>query len=292
MQPRHYKLIPLVLTLSYANCISAAELPDLSTTPKDLFTPAMIEAAPAAGKRVKQITPGWEQGSIYHTLYLPANWQPGRKYPVLFEYAGNGGYSNKFGDISLGVPEGSNLGYGISGGTNFIWVCLPFIAVTNGTKTIATKWWGNADETIRYCTNTVRFICDEFGGNTNALVLCGFSRGAIACNYIGLHNDHIAPLWRAFIAHSHYDGVLTGWPYAKADQASALARLDRLNGRPQFISHEGSIDSTRAWLVKTDVKRHFTYAPIPFRNHSDEWVLRDLPERRQLRQWLQEVLER
>jgi hypothetical protein len=272
--------------------LSAAELPDLSTVPKDLRVPPMVDGAPAPGVRVKQTTPGWERTGVYHALYLPVDWRPDRKFPVLFEYAGNGGYSNRFGDVSLGVPEGSNLGYGISGGSNFIWVCLPFVAVTNGQKQIAAKWWGNVDETIRYCTNTVRFVCEKLGGDTDALVLCGFSRGAIACNFIGLHDDRIASLWRAFIAHSHYDGVRTNWGYAGADGAAALERLKRLRGRPQFITHETSTAEVEGYLRSTGIEAPFTILPIPFRNHSDEWTLRDLPERRKLRAWLDAVSKR
>jgi len=44
---------------------------------------------------------------------------------VIVEYAGNGNYANKYGDVSSGEVEGSKLGYGISGGTGFIWICMP-----------------------------------------------------------------------------------------------------------------------------------------------------------------------
>jgi hypothetical protein len=146
-------------------------------------------------------------------------------------------------------------------------------------------------ETLRYCTNTLRSVCEKFGGDTNALILCGFSRGAIACNYLGLRDDAVAPLWRAFIVHSHYDGVRTGWPYADADRASALARLRRLGNRTQFISMEVSTAETENYLAQTGVQGRFTFQPLAFRNHTDEWVLRDGPERRRLRGWLAEVLK-
>jgi hypothetical protein len=269
----------------------AAELPDLGSVAPDLVTPAMVEATPAPARRVRQTLPGWENSAVYHSLYLPTNWQPGRKFPVIFEYSGNGSYSNRFGDVSIGVPERCNLGYGLSGGTNFLWVCLPFVAVTNGHASIATRWWGDVEATIRYATNAVRFVCDRFGGDTNALILAGFSRGAIAGNFIGLHDDRIAPLWRAFVLHSHYDGVRT-WPYADSDRAAALKRLQRLSDRPQFISHEISVAPTEDYLRATGVAGNFTFVTMPFRNHSDAWVLRDLPERRKLRAWLDAVLAR
>ena len=35
---------------------------------------------------------------------------------------------------------------------------------------------------------TVPWVCENFGGDTEKVFLCGFSRG-IACNFIGLHDD-------------------------------------------------------------------------------------------------------
>ncbi len=246
----------------------------------------MEAGAPAAGKRVKQTTPGWQASQVHHSLYLPPDWKSGGKYPMLVEYPGNGGYTNHFGDVCNGTVEGCNLGYGICGGRDYLWVCLPFIEDAPTGKRNARNWWGDADKTADYCVATVQWLAKEFGADTKALVLCGFSRGAIACNYVGLRQDAIAPLWRAFICHSHYDGVNTKWPYADADRTAALARLNRLANRPQFISHEGSTEATRAYLNQTGVRAPFTFADIPFRNHSDEWVLRDCEPRRQVRTWL------
>ncbi len=279
----------LLLLASFPMKLSA-ELPDLSSVPVDLTAPPMVKEAPAAGKRIEQTTQGWENTQAHHALYLPVDWKPGAKFPILVEYAGNGGYKNKYGDTSEGTVEGSNIGYGLSGGHGFIWLCLPYIEIKNGTKTNASTWWGDVEETKRYCLATVRAVCQSYGGDTSAIVLCGFSRGSIACNYIGLHDDEIAKLWRAFVCYSHYDGVTTSWPYANADKTSALTRLKRLGNRPQFICMENSIDSTRIYLEQTGVAGKFTYVPIPFRNHNDTWTLRDIPERKQAREWLQQVL--
>ncbi|MEW6302027.1 MAG: hypothetical protein AB1705_01055 [Verrucomicrobiota bacterium] len=294
--PRTLHTIAFAFLVVLTACVSPssptrAPLPDLSTVRPDLHTPPMTEGLPAPGQRVRAVTTGWESTGVHHALYLPRDWRPGKRFPVLVEYAGNGGYTNAFGDISLGTVEGSNLGYGISGGRGFIWICMPFVASTNGVKINATKWWGDVDETIRYCRATVNEVCTRYGGDTNRVVLCGFSRGAIAGNFIGLHNDDIASLWCAFILHSHYDGVNTRWPYAGADRASALARLQRLRARPQFITHEGSTAAAESYLRETGVPSDFTFQPIPFRNHSDQWVLRDLPERRRLRIWLKRALK-
>lgn len=154
---------------------------------------------------------------------------PGGRYPVLGEYAGNGNYVNAYGDRSAGTVDGVSLGYGVSGGRDFIWVSLPFVDRANGVNAIT--WWGDVDATIEYCLAAVSVVCKKWGGDRDRLFLTGFSRGVIACNYIGLHHDTVAGLWRGFVAHSHYDGV-RAWTYPCSDRASALERLARLNGRP------------------------------------------------------------
>ena len=264
--------------------------PDLSSVPPDLSSPAMESGAPAAGRRVKQTTPGYEGTAVHHALYLPRDWKPGRLFPVIVEYAGNGGYKNAFGDVSNGTVDGSNLGYGLTGGEGFLWVCLPYIKGSGASRENAATWWGDVAETTQYCRKSVAWICETYGGDPKKVVLAGFSRGAIGCNYLGLHDDQIAPLWRAFFTCSHYDGERTTWGYADADRASALARLQRLKGRPQFISMEVSVDAIRKYLEGTGIAAPFTFQAIRFRNHSDQWVLRDIPERKAAREWLRKVL--
>lgn len=266
-----------------------AELPDIRSVEPDLEVPAVEVGEPGAGRRVFQTTNGWRHTAVHHALYLPRNWKPGATFPVLVEYPGNGGYRNKFGDTSNGRIEQCRMGYGISAGLDYIWVSMPFVGGAEGGWGNRELWWGDADETAAYCVETVRMICREWGGDEGAVVLAGFSRGSIACNYIGLRNDTIAKLWRAFICHSHYDGVRTTWPYADADRASALTRLQRLKGRPQFICHEGSSEATRLYLEMTGVAGAFTFADLPFRNHTDLWTLRDTAPRSQVRTWLRSI---
>lgn len=274
--------------------VSFAEvaLRDFSSVPEDLAVPEVMEGVPLAGKRVKLTAPGFEGTAVHHAIYLPTDWAPGKKYPVLFEYAGNGGYANaRLGDTCDGSVEGCHLGYGLSAGRGFIWVCLPFVEITNHQKQNAEKWWGDVEESLRYCHAAIDQTCARFGGDPNALVLCGFSRGSIACNFIGLHDDKIAARWRAFFCYSHYDGVRTGWPYAGADRVSAMDRLQRLQGRPQFICMERSTGEIENYLKLTGVSGNFIFVTIPFENHNDRWVLRDIPERQRAREWLVRVLQ-
>ena len=275
------------------------EAPDIRSVESDLIIPPMISGQPALGKRVRQTIPEYRDTHVYHTLYLPSNWSSDRKYPLLVEFAGNGPYQNKYGDISSGHTEDSKLGFGISAGRNFIWLCLPYLN-NLGTANV-TQWWGNkpdyhVEPTLDYCKNAVPWVCQNYSGNPNAVVLTGFSRGAIACNYLGLYDDEISTLWAAFIPYSHYDGVIETWSYPANDRPSALTRLNRLKNRPQFICHETTdsqrigLADTKHYLDSTGIQAHFKFMETGFRNHNDAWVLRPCPTRTVLRQWLQSIL--
>lgn len=248
----------------------------------------METGGPAPGKRVVGAAAGWAETEVHHALYLPTNWSADRRWPLLVEFAGNGGYLNKFGDQCEGTVEGCNLGYGLSAGRDYLWLCLPFVE-TQPVMRNAVKWWGDPDESARYAIAAVREVCAKFNGDPARVVLCGFSRGAIGCNFIGLRNEEIAGLWRGMLCHSHYDGVRTSWPYPGADRASATVRLGRLGGRPQFISHEGGTRETENYLQGTGIQGAFTFASFPYRNHTDTWALRDCELRRRARQWLWDV---
>ncbi|MFZ2656752.1 MAG: hypothetical protein WAX69_17600 [Victivallales bacterium] len=266
-----------------------ATVKDIRSVPEDLKIPELSSGKPGPGKRVSLTLKEYEDTGIHHLLYLPIDWNRGSRYPVIVEYAGNGPYHDDFGDVSDGTVEGSKLGYGISGGKDFIWVCMPYVDIID--KKNLTKWWGDVDATAEYCRKALRIVCDEYGGDPSSLIITGFSRGAIACNFIGLHDDKIAKLWKAFISFSHYDGVREDWGYKGADRSSALVRLKRLKGRPQFICNEGdSCVETEEYIRSTGVKGSFTFHPTFFRNHNDAWILRDSATRRMLREWLGKII--
>lgn len=273
-------ILPLFILL-VAPITHAGDNSNIELVPQDLTTPPVTNDTPAPGKRVRQVNKNYAGSDVYHALYLPTDWKQGTKYPVIVEYAGNQWQT------SPGTVDGSNLGYGISGGKGAIWVCLPFVDATN--RRNATSWWGDVEATVDYCKNTVKRICAESGGDASTVFLAGFSRGAIACNYIGLHDDEIASLWRGFICHSHYDGVRE-WPYAGSDRKAAAERLKRLGNRPQFISHEKDVNATKNYLMEVSPAGNFTFLAMPFANHTDTWVLRDIPERKAVRQWFRDVL--
>lgn len=267
----------------FAAGLCAEELPDIRSIPADLEVPPLSAGPPASGKRVKV---------GLHVLYLPTDWKPGTKMPVIVELAGNGGFTSKYGDVSTGLPEGSNLGYGLSAGHGYIWLCVPYLNEKG--DTIAIKWWGDAptydpQPTLKNLRETVKEVCQDYDGDESKVVLCGFSRGAIACNYLGLHDDETARLWCGFLAYSHYDGVKT-WPYPHSDREAALVRLKRLGDRPQFICGEGlNAQGTEAYLRPLLPKADLTFLSTGFRNHNDAWTLRPSPAREKAREWLRRV---
>ncbi|MFT5088952.1 MAG: hypothetical protein ACI8PG_003319 [Planctomycetota bacterium] len=254
---------------------------NLETIIPDLTLPPVTDGAPAAGKRVKETNRNYVGSGVHHLLYLPTDWERGKAYPVIVEYAGN-----KW-QTSPGTVEGSHLGYGVSGGEGVIGICMPFVDAKN--RQNATTWWGDVDATVAYCKEAVQRICAEYGGDRAAVFLAGFSRGAIACNYIGLYDDEIASLWRGFICHSHYDG-LREWPYDRSDRHAALERLKRLKNRPQFISGEKDVQATKDYLLTACPSGQFSFLKMPFADHTDTWVLRDIPPREAVRRWFTHVL--
>jgi hypothetical protein len=271
--------------------LHAGSLPDISSVAADLNVPGLAEGPPSAGKRVRL---GLFPDTPPVILYLPTDWTPEKKFPVIIELAGNGNYKNQYGDTSSGMPEDSVLGYGLSGGKGFVWACVPFLNEA-GDQTAIT-WWGDAPDyrpnsTVAFLKRAVPALCERFSGDTERVILCGFSRGAIATNAIGLHDDEIAALWRAFLCYSHYDGGDPRWPFAGADSASARQRLARLKGRPQLICSESPLETTRLYLQSTGVSGDFTFLETGFRNHSDAWTLRPSPARDTARRWLAELVK-
>lgn len=173
--------------------------PNISFLRPDLTIPGLSEGPPRPGVRVRRGT-----SDLYHILYLPEDGQPGGRYPLIVEYPGNapGPLVPRIEGVNResGTPLDTKLGFGISGGREFVWLSLPFVDLSG--NRIARSWWGDARDTVDYCRRTVLSVCSDFGGDPARILLCGFSRGSIACNYIGLYDDAVADLWRAFVCHS------------------------------------------------------------------------------------------
>ncbi len=274
----------------------AVTAPSIGIHAADLVTPPMTHEAPAAGKRVWQQAPEYRGTNVYHSLYLPRNWIPGEKYPVLVEYTGNKFLPGR----GSGEVKDANLGYGISGGNQFIWIVMPYIAMDKECNTV--KWWGDREATIRYCKQNIGHICKEFGGDLDNLLICGFSRGAIATSYIGLADDEIARLWKAVITHDHFDGVKQ-WPYPDSDRQSALHRLSRLQGRPVLVCGQRATAVRKEFLAEYLKLADFTFLDVPvhsiftipegpyLHSHTDLWMHRPSSYRNHVRKWVQKVIQ-
>ncbi|MGK0187910.1 MAG: hypothetical protein ACI9R3_003701 [Verrucomicrobiales bacterium] len=278
----------------------------LGDTGVTLQVPPVSAGAPSAGKRVAISAQPYAGTKIHHLLYLPVDWNPHWKekalqWPVIVEYTGNHYPASG----STGKVEDAALGYGISGG-HFIWVTLPF--VSNDHLENEVRWWGDAAATVAYALSEVPRICAQFGGDAQSVFLCGFSRGAIATSYIGLHNAQIASLWRGFITHDHYDGVVewhgTRWGSPlKNYRAAARKRLLRIGKRPVLICENGSTSKTARFLESTGISGHFTYLNVDTRSilgefpnslakhsHNDRWLLVPSSKRLETRKWLAKAL--
>lgn len=275
---------------------SPSDYPDIRSVAPDLIVPRMEATDPAPGRRVKQTLPAWAGRNIYHSLYLPKEWtvSDDRRWPVVIEFPGNGGYHNRYGDRCTGKPEDCRFGYGLTGGKHAIWVCAPFLNASG--KAITVSWWGDGpnydpEPTVAYLEALTTHLCVRFHGDPDRLLLTGFSRGALACHVIGLHHDTIAKRWCGMIPYSHYDGVRS-WPYQTPGSELPQRRLRRLRC-PQAICHEGAgLKATERYLQEAGVSGSFTFIPTGFRNHSDAWILRPSPARDQLRHWLDHLWAR
>jgi len=248
-------------------------------TSNDLTIPEVIDDVPTPGKRVLQSLPAYRNTSVRHSLFLPTDWVPNKKYPLIVEYAGNGR------TVASGKPC---LGYGISSGQNFIWLCLPF--VSEDSQRDSETWWGDIDATVRYCKESVAAVCEQWCADPQSVFLVGFSRGAIACNVVGLHDDSIAKLWRGMICHSHYDdGRWKG-----TDVAGASQRIKRLGKIPQLISNEIPVvekEKIESYVKSVFPEGDFTFVDLPFDEHTETWILQDSKERRFVREWVRQKLD-
>jgi hypothetical protein len=275
---------------------------------KKLQLPPLENGSASPGKRVAVVPAEYEGTDVHHLLYLPADWDPdwrknGRSWPVIVEYTGNRFPTSG----STGEVEGAALGYGLSGG-KYIWAVFPFVAEDH--KHNEVTWWGDEHATVEYAKTNVPRICKEFGGDSSRVLLCGFSRGAIAVNYIGLFDDDIARLWCGFISHDHYDGVRewkgTAWGTPlDIYRTKAIQRLKRLNGRPALICQNGGTLEIREYLTDYKDLAEFTFLDIPVKEifpqipnalmihpHTDRWIFVDSKERRKVWEWMEKVTQK
>ena len=264
--------------------------------------PVATNGVPQPGKFVAVVEPEYAGTDVHHMIYLPVNYDQVRKCPVIVELTGN--YSPAAG--STGTVEGARLGYSLSLGRDFIWVVLPYVS-SNHTQNEVT-WWGDHKATAAYARTVLPRIIQQYKGDSNAVILCGFSRGAIGVSYVGLQDDQTAALWSAFFTHDHFDGerewagLAWGRPLVKYRE-EAVVRLGRVGGRPWYVSYNRSTDGVLNFLNSSGLPvTNFTFAPIPmnqifteipnqwfYGSHNDVWPIFDTPYGFAARQWIRKA---
>jgi len=232
-----------------------------------------------AGKRTRFQLAENAGTQIYSALYLPKTWNRNKKYPVIVEFPGNLYYTGSV--HSTGRPEQCTIGYGMSKNEEVIWVSVPFVDY-NLKKNIE-DGWGNADNTVDYTLKMVNEIVSKFGGDKDNIVLTGFSRGAIACGYIGLRNDTIAALWKGFHVCQHYDG--DGWH--GASMVGAKERAKRIKNRPVFET-DNNQEELKAMFKEAGI--NVSYASSGLKSHATAMFLDDRPSTINLRNWYTQLI--
>ena len=267
------------LQLDVTDLAATGELPAWTRPAGRHDVPPVEDGEPAPGRRVRLRLAGDEHTGIYSVLQLPEDWRPGGRFPVVAELPGNSYFASVC--YSTGRPEQCVMGFGVTRGRGAICLGLPFIDRASGT--IVESGWGNADDTAEHVVRVIEEVCARFGGDRSNLVLAGFSRGAIACGYIGLRNDRIAPLWKGFIACQHYDG--DGW--SGVTMAGAIERAARFRGRGVF-----QFDNPAAQFrpVMEAMKTDVVWAESGLGAHATAMFLDDRVPMQQLRAWFRRLV--
>jgi hypothetical protein len=271
-------LIPERVELS--SLMGVGDLPEWNPPAGRLELPPVEDGLPRAGHRVRVRLAGDEASGVYSVLHLPRDWRADGRYPVIVEYPGNLFMTPEC--YSTGRPEHCTIGYGMSRGMGAICVGLPFVDRSKGGVT--ESGWGVEEQTVDYALQMVEEVCIKFGGDRRNLVLTGFSRGALACGYIGLRSERIASLWKGFHACQHYDG--DGW--RGATMAGALERARRFRGRSVFHT-DNSESFFRGVMEVMGVPVRYVQSGLGA--HATAMFLDDRPSTQALREWFRDLVE-
>jgi hypothetical protein len=279
--PRLLARITKPVSIQVRNLTAQGDAPQWKRPEGRLDVPNVESSAPAPGKRVRYRLADDAPNGPYCVLNLPENWRAGAAHPVVVEFPGNIFFTP--GCYSTGMPEQCVMGYGMTKGRDAICLGMPF--VNRSSANPVESGWGNPDDTAQYTMQIVDEVCAKFGGDRKNIVLAGFSRGAIACGYIGLRNAQIASLWKGFHACQHYDG--DGWNGATLP--GALERAERFRGKAVFQTDnpEGKFKQIMD-VMKTDV----TWVKSGLGAHSTAMFLDDRPSTQKLREWFLQLVEK
>jgi hypothetical protein len=272
---------PVGATVELAGLRAAGVAPPFVRAPGRIETPPVEEGPPAAGRRVRHRLAIDAGTRIHSLLHLPDDWvaERERRFPVIVECPGNIFFVA--GCYSTGRPEQCAIGHGIARGRGAIWVSVPFVDRTTGE--IAENGWGDPDDTADYLVRVVADVCDRFGGDRRNVLLTGFSRGAIACGFIGLRNDRVAAVWKGFHCCQHFDG--DGWNGATL--AGAIERAARFRGGAVFHTDN---DAAAVAPVTDALGVPTTFVSSGLGAHAVAMFLDDRESTRRLRAWFADLV--
>lgn len=287
VDPQHIKQLQWIivnptpnLRLEMRELVAAGSSAAFVPPTNRLIVPPIEDSPPAAGRRVRYRLRGDARSAIYCILHLPEDWSVGKRYPLVVEYPGNIYFTP--GCYSTGLPDQCVIGFGMTKGRQAICLSLPFI--DRSADQIAENAWGVPDDTVEYALRAVNEVCEAWGADRERIVLTGFSRGALACGFIGLRDDRIAALWRGFHACQHYDG--DGWN--GATMATALERAKRFRGKSVFQT-DNSEELFRP--VMEQMRTPATFVQSGLGAHACAMFLDDRPSTQQLRRWFRELVQ-
>ena len=271
---------------------------------KKYTVPDMTDGTPEAGKRVKVTPPEYTGTQVYYSLYLPKGYSKRKQYPVIVEYTGN--YWPTSG--STGEVKDANLGYALAEELEAIWVVMPYISEDGLSNQIT--WWGSVKLTTEFCIKNLRRICMKYKGNPAEIFICGFSRGAVGVNYLGLHNEEMADIWLGFFTHDGYDGLKeynTNWgkPHVKY-RRDAAKRIKRLDGRTALICQNKNIEEIKDYIEENNFSdlADFTFMPVAVNEiitdipnedikhqHTDKWLCYNSQKAKDVFKWFRTVIK-
>ncbi|MBL9100440.1 MAG: carboxypeptidase regulatory-like domain-containing protein [Myxococcales bacterium] len=240
--------------------------------------PPLTDGPAAPGQFIKVVAPEYAGTGVYHGVYLPPDWTPGRRYPVIVESPCNAYQS------FTGKVEDTRLGYYLSGCRRYIWIVLPYIQ----NQANLDYGWGELAKNLEYWQTNVRRALVDYGGDPGAVVVTGFSRGAIGASWIGLQDPAIADAWLGFFMHSHADVVTNLTPDGGAGSST---RMQRVAGRASLLSWGAAGDGGMTNSVKgVELLNSFGYPvtqlAVPNVGHTDAWIVDDAASREAAQDWL------
>ena len=239
-----------------------------------LLIPSVTHGLPGPGKRVHMNLPG---SPVPYVLYLPKDWDPDRRFPVIAEYSGNILYFKN--TYSTGKADQGDIGYGMSKGEGAIWVNLPFISQDRRREQL--DGFGNVEATAEYARKVIREVVLKYSADPGAVFLTGFSRGGAACGFVGLHDAETADVWLGFHAVGGGDGA--GW--FGSEMPGALQRGALVKGRSSFVTDGGPWQDVLARL-----RQPFIFKDSQIGAHVDTMLLDNRPSTVACRKWMEDVL--